>query len=155
VSEAMSEFALFPEWKQAVKDFLDGGFKEGDVITKEWLEEHFSMPALKEPMTLAEFQARQFAWLRNTDSFRSTLLETHQIALQTIPGDGYRVVPPAEQTAIAQAKFEREATKAYRRAALTLKNVQVDKLTDAQRKENTDAIAKLSMLRGMQRAISE
>jgi hypothetical protein len=150
----MDEITVFPEWKQAVRDFLAAGFKEGDIVSKEWLERHFDMEPVGQRMTADEFQARQFAWLRNTDAFRTALLEQHQIALQTVAGDGYRIVPPHEQTALAQQKFEREATKAFRRAALTLKNLRTDQLTDEQRRENTDAIAKLSMLRGMQRGIS-
>jgi hypothetical protein len=153
----MEELKLHPEWKQAIKDFLEAGFKEGDVITHEWLEAHFGMDALSddEPLMLADYQERQFTWLRNIESFRSELLEVHQIFLSSVHGEGYRIVPPYEQTGLAQEKFERDASKAYRKAANTLKNVRLVELTDAQRKENADAIAKLSMLRGMQKGITE
>jgi hypothetical protein len=149
------ELKLFPLWKQAVKDFIDARFSEGDVITKKWLEEHFEMTPAGELTTLEEFERRAFDWLKNTTSFRESLLEEHQIALQTVIGDGYRVVPPHEQTALAREKFEKEARKSYKKAVLTMTNVQVDKLTDQQRKENTDAIAKLSMLRGMHKSIED
>jgi len=147
--------SLFPEWRQAVKDFFDEGFGEGDVVSKSWLEMHFGMEPIAGPMTAEDFQERQFEWLRNMEAFRAELLENHQIFLSVVFGEGYRVVPPGEQTELAQEKFEREAAKAYKRAALTLKNVRQDQLTDAQRKENMDAIAKLSMLRGMQKGALE
>jgi hypothetical protein len=153
----MEELVLHPIWKQAIRDFLAAGFKEGDVITHAWLEEHFGMKELDEdkPMKPADFQERQFEWLRNMEAFRSELLQVHQIFLSSVHGEGYRIVPPREQTALAQEKFERDAGKAYRKAAVTLKNVRLCELTDDERKSNTDAIAKLAMLRGMHRGVLE
>lgn len=147
------ETTLLPEWRQAVEDFLSAGFNQGDLVTHAWLEQHFGMPALAEnkPMLPAEWNVRQFAWLRNVDAFKAELLERHQICLTTVIGHGYRIVPPREQTELAQDKFEREAKKSYRRAATTLKHVRVSELTDDERRENLDAIAKLAMLRGMHR----
>lgn len=37
---------LLPEWRQAVKDFLAAGFKEGDIVPHAWLEQHFDMAPL-------------------------------------------------------------------------------------------------------------
>ncbi|AHB77599.1 MULTISPECIES: hypothetical protein [Pandoraea] len=151
----MEEITLHPEWRQAVQDMLAEGFKDGDILTHEWLESHFGMSAIAadEALTQAQFQERQFAWLQNIESFRAELLEKHQIHLASVYGEGYRITPAREQTAIAQERFDREATKAYRRAAETLKHVRLDQLSESERKENSDAIAKLAMLRGMQKAI--
>lgn len=152
----MDEPTLLPEWRQAIKDFIAQGFEPGNVVTHAWLETHFGMESLDDDqaLTAIEFQERQFVWLKNIDAFRAELLEKHQIFLSNVHGEGYRVVPPEEQTGVAQDKFEGAAKKAYRTAAVTMKNVKLNELTDEQRKENTDAIAKLSMLRGMQRAIT-
>lgn len=149
------EPTLLPEWRQAVKDFLSADFKEGDVVPHAWLESHFGMAALDEsaPMLPADWNARQFTWLRNMEAFRAELLEQHQIFLSSVHGEGYRLVPPHEQTEIAEDKFQREANKSFRRAALTMRHVRLDALTDAGRRANTDAIAKLSQLRGMQKAL--
>lgn len=146
---------ILPEWKQAIRDFIAADFKPGDVVSHAWLEAHFGMEPINgdQRLTLAEFQERQFEWLKNMDAFRAELLEKHQVFLSNVHGEGYRIVPPAEQTALAQDKFEAEAKKAYRRAAVTLRNVRLSELTDEQRRENTDAIAKISMLRGMHKAI--
>ncbi|MBY0238469.1 MAG: hypothetical protein K2X55_04060, partial [Burkholderiaceae bacterium] len=151
------ELPLLPEWRQAVKDFFKAQFKAGDIVQRAWLESHFGMAVLdeKKPLLPADWNSRQFVWLRNLDAFRAELLEKHQIYLSNVVGEGYRIVPPAEQTSIAQEKFEREAKKSYRVAANTLKNVRLCELTDEQRKENLDAIAKLSMLRGMNKAVME
>lgn len=145
------ETTLLPEWRQAVKDFLAAGFKEGDLVSHAWLEEHFGMQKLDEdkPLLPADWNARQFEWLRNIEAFRTELLEEHQVFLSNVLGQGYRLVPPREQTAVAQEKFEREAKRSYRKAAATLKHVRVESLTEAERKENLDAIARIAMLRGM------
>ena len=151
------EVTLFPEWRQAVKDFLAAGFKEGDIVPHAWLEQHFGMAALEEdkPLLPAAYNARNFSWLRNVDALRTELLEVHQIFLSSVIGQGYRLVPPREQTAAAQEKFERESRKSFRRAATTLRHIRMSELTDAERKENIDAVAKLSMLRGMQKTALE
>lgn len=157
MAESTGEITLFPQWRQAVKDFLGAGFSAGDVIPRAWLEEHFGMSALDEakPLLPAAYNARHFVWLRNLEALRSELLERHQIYLSTVIGEGYRIVPPSEQAAAAQDKFDREAKKSYRVAANTLKNIKVSELTDAERRENLDAIAKLSMMRGMQKTALE
>lgn len=151
------ELQLLPEWRQAVKDFLASEFKQGDTIPKAWLEVHFGMTELHDgkPLLPNQWNARQFEWMRNMDAFRSELLDHHRIYLENVIGHGYRIVPPREQTVAAQEKFEREAKKSYRNAANTLKNIKVNELTETERRENLDAVAKLSMLRGMHKAALE
>ncbi len=152
-----TDLPLFPDWRQAVKEFLKANFKEGDLIPKDWLEKQFRMEELDDskPMLPADWSARQFVWMRNMEAFRSELLERHQIYLSNVLGQGYRIVPPREQTSAAQEKFDREAKKSFRQAANTLKNVKISELNEAERRENLDAIAKLSMLRGMQKTALE
>lgn len=146
---------LLPEWRQAVKDFLAAGFKEGGIVSHAWLEEHFGMSKLDDdkPLLPADWNARQFEWLRNIEAFRAELLEEHQVFLSSVFGEGYRLVPPREQTAIAQERFEREAKRSYRKAATTLKHVRAAELTESERKENLDAIARIAMLRGMHKGL--
>ncbi|WP_186211645.1 hypothetical protein [Burkholderia gladioli] len=151
----MDNVTLHPIWRQAVRDVIEGDFGDGDVLTHAWLEEHFGMEKLADdvPLTPAAYQERQFEWLRNLEAFRTELLEKHQIYLTSVHGQGYRITPACEQTSIAQERFEREAKKSYRRAAEALKHIRLDQLNEAQRKENSDAIARLAMLRGMHRAV--
>lgn len=144
---------LLPEWREAVRQFLAQGFKEGDIVTHDWLAQHFGLDRADKdkPMTALDYQERQFKWLANIEAFKTELLESHQVFLSSVHGEGYRVVPPREQTDIAQQRFESEARKAFRKAATTMKHVRLAELTDAERKANSDAIGKLSMLRGMVR----
>ncbi|MDP9908243.1 hypothetical protein J2W27_000336 [Variovorax boronicumulans] len=151
MSEAV-KLELFPKWRQAVADLL-AEFKYGDLIGHDWLSEHFGMLAIDddEPLTALEFRERQFAWLANIESFKTELLEEHQVFLQSVHGKGYRWTAPHEQTAAAMGVFEREAKRLYRQAGQRLKNVRVAELTDDQRRENVDALNKLTMVKGMQR----
>jgi hypothetical protein len=149
----MSDVTLLPIWKQAVQDFLAAGFADGDVIQREWFEERFDMGTAKGSMKLDAYQARQLVWLENIEALRRQLLQEHRIYLESVYGAGYRIVPPGEQTGATKKRFEREVRKEFRRAALGLKNVRHDQLTDVQRQENLDAIAKLSQIGGMRKAL--
>lgn len=146
---------LHPAWRQAVSDFLAADIQPDTVLSNSWFEAHFGMEILNDDttMTVEKFRERQFQWMSNFEAFKTELLEQHQIYLVNIHGEGYRLVPPSEQTCTTQEKFEREVKKSYRLAAVRLKNVRVAELTVVQRKENVDAISRLSMLRGMHRAI--
>lgn len=146
----MSEVKLYPAWRQAVADFM-AEFKYGDIVPHEWLVERFGLPQHDDKMTAASFQARQFEWLASIEGFKATLLHEHQVLLQSVRGEGYRWVPPADQTNVAQREFERDAGRAFRAAGSRLRNVRVAELTETQRKENLDAGAKLVALRGMTR----
>lgn len=145
MSEA--ELKLFPAWRQAVQDFL-AEFQYGDVVPHDWLAERFALPQRDEKMTAAAFQARQFEWLSSIEGFKSTLLQDHQVLLQSVRGEGYRWVPPGEQTSVATRDFERDAGRAFRTVGTRLRQVRMDELSDEQRRANVDAVAKVSQLRG-------
>ncbi len=149
------EVTLYPAWKQALLDFTQAGFAPGDVISHAWLAEHFGMPVLDDAsaLTVAEYQSRQFEWLENIEAMKKALLERHQICLVSVHGQGWRWVPPHEQSDTAVKHFEREARRAYRKAGARLTHIRAAELTDRQRQENMDAIGRLSMLQGMHRAI--
>lgn len=104
-------------------------------------------------LSIAQFQDRQFSWLANIEALKSELLEVHQIFLASVYGQGWRWVPPHEQTGTSVNRFEYEAKKAYRKAGTRLMNTRVAELTDDQRRENSDAIGRLSMLEGMHCAL--
>lgn len=146
------DLSIFPAWRQAVQDFLSE-FKYGDLVPHDWLEDHFGMLTIEdsERLTAAAFKARQFAWLASIEGFKAELLTVHQVCLESVRGEGFRWVPPGEQTGVATRDFERDARKTFRAVGQRLKNVRLSELSDAQRGENADAIAKVSQLRGMTR----
>lgn len=148
----VTELSRYPSWRQAVQDFLRE-FRYGDLVSHDWLAAHFGMPTVEDEhaMTAAEFRKRQFEWLQNIESFKAELLRDHSVLLQAVRGEGFRWVPPHEQTRIAEDAFQKDAGRAFRSAAYKLKHVRVSELTDDQRKENVDAVAKLAQMRSMHR----
>jgi len=141
------ELKEFPAYRQAVRDFL-AEFEYGQTVSHSWLVARFGLPEADEKMSVASFQARQFEWLAAIEAFKSVLLHEHQVMLQSVRGEGYRWVLPSEQTAAATREFERDAGRAFRAVGSRLRNIRASELTDDQRRENVDAIAKVSMLRG-------
>lgn len=146
---------LHPRWKQAVFDFLADKFQDGDIVTHDWLETHLGFDRLADDavLTAQEHKERSFRWLQHIEAFKAELLEGHRVLLVSVHGEGYRVAPPAEQTALAMTKFASEVKMSFRRAGSRIKHIRFEALTDDQRKENVDAVAKLSMLRGMTKQI--
>lgn len=143
------EVRLSPPWKHALATLLDRGLTNGQVITKAELCELFG---LREPATIDEYERFQFGFMRQFDDLRSELLEEHRIALRTMHGESsYEVVPPAQQTDLAMAEGMRELRRSMRKMARTVAFVRQEELTDAQRKANSDAQAKVAMLASMVR----
>ncbi len=132
-------------------DFL-AQHRYGDLVSHGWLAEHFGITSLEgQRLTEAQFKRRQFDLLANVEQFKHELLTKHRVYLQPVRGSGYRWATPSEQTALATKEFERDAGKAFRAVGQRLRNVRLHELSDDQRKENVDAVAKVSQLRGMAR----
>lgn len=146
----MSEVIKYPGHKQAVEDFLKA-FKYGDLVGHEWLEARFGMPSMGESksLTVDQFRDRQFEWLANVEAFKAELLRDHQVCLQSVRGRGYRWVPPHEQTGVAMEELGRGVRKVFRGAGQKLRHLRITELTDDQRRDNLDQVAKLSALHGM------
>lgn len=142
----MTQPMLHPEWKQALKEIMAGDPKPSDIISRKWLEELFELPDAK---TAEEFQARQLKWLQQFEKLRDELLTVHQIWLRADGNGGYEVVPPEKQTEQAYSDYSRAAFMKLKRMARVAQNVKLSALTDSERRANSDALAKMSMLVGM------
>ncbi|MCF1487598.1 hypothetical protein LZ838_09510 [Pseudomonas sp. AA27] len=146
----MSEVTKYPVHKQAVEDFL-AQFKYGDLVGHDWLEARFGMLLMSESrsLTVEQFRDRQFEWLANVEAFKAELLRDHQVCLQSVRGRGYRWVPPHEQTGVAMDELGRNVRKVFRSTGQKLRHLRITELTDEQRRDNLDQVAKFSALRGM------
>jgi hypothetical protein len=139
---------LYPAWRQAEADLLEQGITEGSLITDEWLDKAFG---IKPPQTVAEVQRVQLLRLSNMVALRDSLLQNHRMMLRRTEGVGYTVVPAADQTRVAMKDRTDEVKRAMSKLMREISNVKTEALNDAQRQENTNAIAKLGILRGMVR----
>jgi hypothetical protein len=77
------------------------------------------------------------------------LLSDHQVALSNVKGVGYQIVRPPEQTAWAEDQGDAELKKALRKRRDRLVNVNMTSLTQDERRQNADALARLGALAGM------
>lgn len=144
----MDEPKLFPAWRQAEVELLANGATYGSLVTTDWLREAFG---IKEAATVAQYQRNELVMLRQTQALSESLLENHRMMLVPVRGVGYTIVPPEKQTAVAMDRRTKEIKQALMKMAREISFVNVEKLTDAQRKENSDAQAKIGALRGLVR----
>lgn len=137
----MGETTLFPDYKQAIDDFLSEGFLPGQVISHEWIDDHLRLNS-SDPL---------YAWQRfgRICQFKATLMEEHKIHLRSIRGIGYEVIAPQEQTKTAVDDAMRTIGMTLGKAAKRLMNVDVAQLDDSGKKENSDAMSRIAALNGM------
>lgn len=143
-----TEPKLSPPWRQAEKDLINNGLTYGSLIEQEWLDTAFG---IKPAQTIAQHQRNELLRLRQMQDLQTALLENHKMMLAPVRGIGFSVVPPDKQTAVSLNKRGKEVRAALCKMARELSNVNSQLLTDDQRKENTDALAKLGQLRSITR----
>jgi len=133
--------SIYPEHKQAVIDIMEEGFFPGKLITHEWLKEHLKLNEndINYP----------FIKLSRVEAFKKELLENYKIHLDSVRGKGYRVVPPEEQTEVAVTNTMNGIQKNIKRGINYLQNVDIAKLTDIKKRENTDALGRIASISGM------
>lgn len=145
---------LHPIWRQAIQDFIDAKFSPGDTVTHDWLYEHFRIDRPRPATPLEIAQKAELQFLSSFKAFEECLLEDYQIALASVRGVGYKLVPPKEQTAWAEKDGYGEIRRAYRRLGSRLSNVDMAQLTVDERKQNADAMARFAMLKTMVKQVS-
>jgi hypothetical protein len=144
----MDEFKLSPPWKNAVKVLIEAGLTYGSTLEKEKI---IDLCELVRPTTIGEKEKFDLKLLQCTSEIKEALLVEHQMMLVTNRDGSYRVVAPKDQTAHAIESGAKSIAKELQRMACGVQYVNTALLDDAQRKQNADALAKISMLAGMQK----
>ena len=137
---------FFPVWKQALKNYVDSNPQPGSVVTKKWLMDQFR---IAEPVTASDLHEANLEFLQNFSRFKDELLQDYLIALRANHDGGYEVVPPNQQTRMAIEVGIKEIRRSYNKMHLTAACVNKDALTEAERTENTDGLAKIAAMRAM------
>jgi hypothetical protein len=137
---------LYPEWRQALKMFLEAKFTYGDIVPHDWFYTAFGLEVPHEKMTYGQVKTIQLKRLSQFEKLQEALLTQHQIDLQPDPGVGYALVPPADQSVRAVKDTFREVSKAYRKGMARAVNVSTALLTSEQRREHADHLAHLAMM---------
>lgn len=139
---------LYPAWRQVLVNFRDAGFAYGDILPHTWLWEQFECSDLADQKHISaeRYNQLKLKLLNQFEPFKEALLDQDQIDLQSVPGVGYELVPPDDQTGRALKETTREVDRVWRKGMARAMNVNTSLLTAEQRRERIDNIARLALL---------
>lgn len=127
--------------KNTIKQIHAHGYTFGSIIPKEFFHEHFR---LKTPRTAEDKVEYDVLYMNYMGELRAKLLNDSKFLLVPKNGIGQEIIEPKEQTGYSTDEFKREINKIYRKTRDRLINIDMTTLSDVEKRENADAIAKLS-----------
>lgn len=142
---------LYPAWRQVEADLLAAGLTDGQTIAMDYLRAGLGVSDPRDLTDGNEVLRQQAHFNFAMGSLKESLLTNHRILLRLVEGVGYMVVPANEQTRLTLKDRGAEIANALSRAVAEVSFVRTEQLTDAERKENADAQAKLGALRALTR----
>lgn len=137
---------LLPAWRNAAAELFSGQYGYGDVIPHDVLRASLRLPEPKGRLTLAELESWRLSLVAQIDALADWLLEEKNMCLRSIQGQGYQIVEPAEQTEFAVKQGRKKIRSELRKMGRRLSFVDASVLTAEQRRENADALARLSFM---------
>lgn len=140
-----AETKLYPSWRQVESDLIARGLRDGETIPMDYLRRGFGC---EDPSGLPGVEAirQQAVFNFALGELAASLLENHRTMLRLVPGVGYTVVPPEDQTGITMKDTAAGLTNMIARGIRGLSFVRIESLDDTKRKENADALAKMAAL---------
>jgi hypothetical protein len=142
----MMEAKHFPaeQWSldEAIDQFMEEKFQDGDLISHDWLR-------MVLDINDAAIAANAFVVVERMEAFKTVLLDGHQIALQNVRGRGYRVIPPHEQARYAAEEAAKYMSKGLKKADALLTNTRHESLTKDEKRRHTDTQIRIAALSGM------
>ena len=137
-------------WERALEFVLSEGIAPGTTYRKEDLYAAMGLtcPTARTPFGIA--QRSQLAFLSGIEALRPELLARHRVDLVTRAGTGYEVIAPGAQSAMAMRDLRRDLSRDINSAARRVEFVKVEALDEGQRRERSDALAKVASIRAMQ-----
>lgn len=140
---------LHPAWKQAVADFIEANFAYGDMVPLPWLYQVMKVrqPTPETPRLEAAKLDLQFG--QQFGCFKDALLTDYLFDLQKDKSGDYLVVRPEDQGPRALKEGMHDLRQAAKKTHKRMTFIAVDRLTDEQRRRDSDALANFSQLRGI------
>lgn len=139
------EVSYLPPWKNAAFLLFGGKYNFGDVITHEELNASLGMV---EPTTTADaYKQWSLKRIPQIDALSQWLLEEKNMCLASVHGQGYRIVPPQEQTEFAQEVGMKVVRREIGKMVRRLHYVDRSRLTHDQARENANAMARAAFLK--------
>lgn len=146
--------SIYPGWKNALDHFVRGEFDYGSTISHERMDDMLQLKRPDGATTMRSLREFDLKRLRAVDSLRKALLTECMMDLRAVPGAGFMVLKPQDQTNVAVRDCEAIIRKAIRGKKMRLAFTNHAMLNDEQRKENTDAILRTSQQVSVLRAIN-
>lgn len=143
----IEDLEVYPAWREALRRWPTSGYAWGDQIPHAWFYEAFNLEPIHDGMTVKQAETIRLKFLGQFESFRRALLEDHRMDLVSVRGYGYEIVTPADASRRAFDEEMHEIRKAVRNLARRLLYVPTAQLTDDQRRENADLLARAAGLR--------
>jgi hypothetical protein len=138
---------LLPAWRNAAAElFASGRYTYGDVIPHEVLRLALRLPEPHGKLTLSELESWRLSLVAQIDALSDWLLEEKNMCLRSLPGQGYQIIPPAEQTEYAVNQGRKKIRSELRKMGRRLSFVDHASLTQDERRKNADALARLSFM---------
>lgn len=143
------EVILLPPWRNAAAELFSGKYGYGDVVPHSELQEALRLPKPTGKVEVEEIEKWKLALLAQMDGLVNFLLEERNICLKAIPGEGYLILDPAEQTDYALKLGMKRVKDELRKMGRRLSFVDRSQLTHEEARKNADALARLSFLKQM------
>ena len=83
------------------------------------------------------------------EAFKDWLLENRNIAIKSVRGQGYYIVPPRDQARVACQESMKMVSKGLRKGHRMLQHTRIDQLNDDEKRRHTDAEVRMSGITGM------
>jgi hypothetical protein len=115
--------------------------KDGDILSHDWIKYALDIPTAK---TVDDFERIQWILLARVDAFKDWMLVQRQIALQSVRGKGYYIVPPNEQARFAADEAMKHVKKGLQQADKVLTHARLADMDDDAKKRHTDTHIRLT-----------
>lgn len=149
--QSTDDLPIYPVWREVLKRFPSYGYSWGDIIPHAWFYEQFGLPMPTDDMPYGKVQKIELKILSMREAFRNGLRSDYRMDLVSVQGLGYEIVTPSEQSRRAMEDFvsiqRREITKLLAR----LRYVNIVALSDDERRENANLLARAGTLAQMLR----
>ena len=135
-----------PWLKKAADLYDESGFRDGDILSHDWIRWALDVP---EPRSLEHVTENQFLLMSRFEAFREWLLIERKTALQSVRGKGYWIVPPDEHARVAVDEAMKDVAKGLRRGGKMLSHARTEMMSSDARKRHTDAEVRMSGIRSL------
>ena len=140
-----------PIWEAKLAEVVQN-HKDGDLITHDEINDILGLcePDFNDYADAGEYKEAlkkyEFVRLHAVESLKNDLLEGHKVYLNNVQGQGYRIVPPAEQTSVAYTKHVRNIGKEFTDGQRAMNNVRQTALNAEEKAAAANLHAKFAFL---------